>query len=198
MLLLASQSPRRRELLKLLDIPFRIVEIKDVKEEYDENLTPDQIPLYLSKLKAEAYVGELKDDDILITADTVVALGERVLGKPSGSEDAKRMLRELSGRTHKVITGVTLSTRKTSVTFSSVTEVKFSELSDEAINYYVDRYKPFDKAGAYGIQEWIGAVGIESIKGSYYNVMGLPVHRLHKELLPFIHLLPELSPRNGI
>lgn len=186
MLLLASQSPRRRELLQLLNIPFSIVEIKNVKESYDPTMNPEEVPEYLSRLKASAYKDFLNVNDVLITADTIVLLEGKILGKPKGEEDAKRMLSNLSGKTHKVITGVTITTQKTSVTFSSVTEVKFSNLSKAEIDYYVSEFKPLDKAGAYGIQEWIGAVGVESIDGSFYNVMGLPVHRLYKELRPFI------------
>lgn len=186
MLLLASQSPRRRELLQLLNIPFSIVEIKNVKESYDPTMNPEEVPEYLSRLKASAYKDFLNDNDVLITADTIVLLEGKILGKPKDEEDAKKMLSNLSGKTHKVITGVTITTQKTSVTFSSVTEVKFSDLSTAEIDYYVSEFKPLDKAGAYGIQEWIGAVGVESIDGSFYNVMGLPVHRLYKELRPFI------------
>lgn len=185
MLLLASQSPRRRELLKMLDIDFRIVELKDIEENYPADLDPMLVPEYLSKLKAGAYSSQLNPDDILITADTVVILDNEIIGKPHDLEDARRMLSKLSGRTHKVVTGVTLSSTKKSVTFSSVTDVRFAEISQEEIDLYVSKYHPLDKAGAYGIQEWIGAVGIEGIVGSFYNVMGLPVYRLYKELLLF-------------
>lgn len=185
MLLLASKSPRRRELLKMLDIPYRIVDLKDVDETYPFDLEPEKVPEFLSKLKTEAYRPELTGDDILITADTVVIIDNDIIGKPRDLEDAKRMLKKLSGRIHKVVTGVTLSSVKKSVTFSVVTDVEFSELSDGEISFYVDKYKPLDKAGAYGIQEWIGAVGVASIDGSFYNVMGLPVHRLYKELSLF-------------
>ena len=186
MLLLASRSPRRRELLKLLDIPFTIVDIRDVEESYSSDLPPEKVPEFLSQLKAAAYSGSLLDGDILITADTVVLLEDKILGKPADLDEAKNMLQALSGKTHKVITGVTLTTKQTSVTFSSVTEVKFSRLSPIDIDFYVESFRPLDKAGAYGIQEWIGAIGVESINGSFYNVMGLPVHKLYHELLPFI------------
>ena len=186
MLLLASRSPRRRELLKLLNIPFTIVDLKDVEESYSPDLSPEKIPEFLSKLKAEAYSDSLLDDDILITADTVVLLEDKILGKPGNLDEARNMLNALSGKTHKVITGVTLTTKQTSVTFSSVTEVKFSHLSPIDIDFYVENFRPLDKAGAYGIQEWIGAIGVESINGSFYNVMGLPVHKLYHELLSFI------------
>ena len=197
MILLASKSPRRHELLKMLDIPFKFVDLKDVKETYNDELTSEEIPKYLSQLKANDYKDKLKDDELLITADTLVALGDKIMGKPSNLEEARHMLRQLSGKIHNVITGVTISSNKTSITFSSITEVKFAKLSDETINYYINNYHPLDKAGAYGIQEWIGAIGIESIKGSYYNVMGLPIHQLYKELLPFIQGV-ELSPHNDI
>lgn len=185
MILLASKSPRRRELIKMLDVAFRVVELKDVEERYPDNLAPMKVPEYLSKLKATAYTPELKEGEILLTADTVVLLEDEIIGKPASLEDAKQMLNKLSGKTHKVVTGVTLSTIKKSVTFSSVTDVRFANLSWEEINYYVDTYKPLDKAGAYGIQEWIGAVGIEAIDGSFYNVMGLPIHQLYRRLLLF-------------
>lgn len=197
MILLASKSPRRRELLKMLNLPFETVNIKEVEETYSPELSPEEIPMYLSRLKAEAYKDNLKDSDILITADTVVALGNVIMGKPKDLEQAKEMLTELSGRVHKVITGVTITKKNASVTFNTVTEVKFSKLTPEEIDYYVDKYRPLDKAGAYGVQEWIGAVGVESLKGSYYNVMGLPVHRLYKELQAFIPS-SEIFPHTGI
>lgn len=185
MLLLASKSPRRRELLKMLDMPFEIVDLKDVDESYPDDLDKEKVPEFLSRLKADAYRSCLNEDNILITADTVVILDNEIIGKPENLEDAKCMLRKLSGRVHKVITGVTLSSQKKSVTFSTVTDVTFAPLSDAEINFYVDTYRPLDKAGAYGIQEWIGAVGVAGINGSFYNVMGLPVHRLYNELLLF-------------
>lgn len=185
MLLLASKSPRRRELLKMLDMPFEIVEIKDVEEVYPADLQKDKVPEFLSRLKAAAYTPLLKEDDVLITADTVVIIDEEIIGKPSDIADAKAMLRKLSGRVHKVVTGVTLTSTKKSVTFSTVTDVSFAPLSESEIDFYVDTYRPLDKAGAYGIQEWIGAVGVAAINGSFYNVMGLPVHRLYNELLLF-------------
>lgn len=185
MLLLASQSPRRRELLKMLDIPFEIVEIKSIAEIFPAELEKEKVPEYLSKIKAAAYIESLQDDDILVTADTVVILGDEIIGKPGNVEAAKTMLQKLSGKVHKVITGVTLSSKKKSVTFSTVTEVSFAPFSQAEIDYYVEKYQPFDKAGAYGIQEWIGAVGVAGINGSFYNVMGLPIHRLYNELLLF-------------
>lgn len=185
MLLLASKSPRRRELIKMLDIPFRTVELKDVEEIYSSELPKEKVPEFLSRLKAEAYFSELKEGDILITADTIVLLDDEIIGKPGDAEEAKEMLSKLSGKIHRVVTGVTITSTKKSVTFSSITEVTFSSLTSDEIEYYVSNYNPLDKAGAYGIQEWIGAVGISGIRGSYYNVMGLPVNRLYKELLLF-------------
>lgn len=169
----------------MLDLPFEIAELKNVNEIYPSDLPLEKVPEYLSQMKAEAYKDELKESDIIITADTVVILGNELIGKPKDRNDAKKMLEKLSGNTHRVITGVTITGQKKSVTFSVVTEVKFAELSKEEIDSYVEKYNPLDKAGAYGIQEWIGAAGVESINGSFYNVMGLPVHRLYKELLFF-------------
>lgn len=168
----------------MLNIPFKIVEI-DIDEKYPKELPAEEVPEYLSKLKSSAYLENLEDNDILITADTVVILDNEIIGKPHDEEEAKRMLRKLSGRVHRVVTGVTLTGKKKSATFSTVTDVTFAPLTDAEIDFYVDTYKPFDKAGAYGIQEWIGAVGVAGINGSYYNVMGLPVHRLYNELLLF-------------
>lgn len=169
----------------MLDIPFETVDIKDVREVYPDSLPKDKVPEYLSQLKAEAYRPELGNDDILVTADTVVIIDDKIIGKPRDREDAVSMLATLSGRTHRVVTGVTLTSKEKSATFSVVTDVSFAPLSTEQIEFYVDRYKPFDKAGAYGIQEWIGAVGVAGINGSFYNVMGLPVHQLYKELSRF-------------
>lgn len=185
MLLLASKSPRRRELLKMLDVPFQIINLKDVNEEYPGELSKEKVPEFLSNLKAQAYMTDLKDDDILLTADTVVILEGEIIGKPRTEWDAKNMLRKLSGKIHQVVTGVTLASTKKTVTFSTVTDVTFAPLSENEIDYYVEKYHPLDKAGAYGIQEWIGAVGVAGIKGSFYNVMGLPIHRLYNELLIF-------------
>lgn len=169
----------------MLDIPFRIIEIKDVKETYPLELEKEKVPAYLSQLKASAYEPELGEDDILLTADTVVILDNEIIGKPRDLKEAGSMLRKLSGKMHKVVTGVTLTSKEKSATFSTVTEVNFAPLSDAEIDFYVENYRPLDKAGAYGIQEWIGAVGIAGINGSYYNVMGLPVHRVYNELLLF-------------
>lgn len=181
-ILLASKSPRRQELMQLLDLKFEIPASLEVEETYPDSLPCEKIPEYLSQKKASAYKDSLKDNEILVTADTVVIIDSEILGKPHSELEAKTMLRKLSGNTHKVVTGVTITSLSTQKTFSSITEVDFDVLSDEEIEHYVKKYQPFDKAGAYGIQEWIGAVGIKAIRGSFYNVMGLPVHRLYKEL----------------
>ena len=182
-LLLASNSPRRRELLGLLDLEYEIVAPRPVEEIYPADLPAEEVAPYLSALKASAYVGLPKGDEIIVTADTVVVCEGLILGKPKDREDAVAMLNMLSGKTHKVVTGVTLMSERRTVTFSETTLVTFDALSDSMIETYVDRYRPFDKAGAYGIQEWIGCVGISGINGCYYNVMGLPLHALHTHLL---------------
>ncbi len=186
MILLGSQSPRRKELLEGLDLDFRIVRI-ECEEHYPDNLRGADIPLYLAKLKADAYSSLLQDDDILVTADTIVWCDGCMLGKPADEAEARRMLRFLSGKEHEVITGVCLTTCGRQKTFSVTSKVRFAQLTDSQIDYYVGKYLPFDKAGAYGIQEWIGYVGVESISGSYYNVMGLPVQRLYRELQNLRH-----------
>lgn len=185
MIFLASKSPRRRELLKLLDITFEIAPDKEIEEIYPPTLEPKKVPEFLSQLKSKIYLSSLKEGDILITADTIVIIEEKIIGKPVNKDDAKRMLRLLSGKTHQVVTGVTITSTKKSRSFSVTTNVTFALLSDAEIDYYLEKYKPYDKAGAYGIQEWIGAVGISGITGSFYNVMGLPVHRLYNELQLF-------------
>ena len=184
-IILASGSPRRRELLGMLDIPFRVMTGIDVDESYPSTLDPRQVPLFLANLKADAYLAEIKDNDLIITADTVVIVDNEVIGKPQNREDAINMLRKLSGKTHSVISGVTVVTSSRRESFDAETLVHFGQLSDSEIEYYVDRYKPYDKAGAYGIQEWIGAVGVTGINGSYYNVMGLPINRLYRLLTSF-------------
>lgn len=184
-IVLASNSPRRRELLAGLDLSFEIRVIPGLEENPPSSLPPQEIPLFLSKQKAEAYLPALEDQVLLITADTIVWDGEEVIGKPKSREDAVRMLRKLSGHEHQVVTGVCLTTTKRQVAFSVASSVRFSSLAPEEIAYYVDKYKPYDKAGAYGIQEWIGYVGVEGISGSFYNVMGLPVQRLYQELKKF-------------
>ena len=179
---MASNSPRRRELLADLGIEFQVRTLEGIDESYPHDLPVLEIAEYISRKKAHAYQAEMADDELIITADTVVILGDEVLGKPKDADDARRMLRELSGKTHKVVTGVTIVTASATRSFSAVTDVEFAELSDEDINYYVDNYRPLDKAGAYGIQEWIGCMGVRHINGSFYNVMGLPLHRLYTEI----------------
>lgn len=185
-IILGSNSPRRRELLAGLDLSFDVHVIPGLEENYPDSLQPQEIPVFLSKQKAEAYLSTLEDQVLLITADTIVWNETEVIGKPKDREDAIRMLRSLSGHEHQVVTGVCLTTTKKQETFSVVSSVRFASLTDEEIIYYVDKYKPFDKAGAYGIQEWVGYVGVESISGSFYNVMGLPVQRLYQELKRFV------------
>lgn len=182
-LLLASGSPRRRELLDKLGVEVVRAHLKDVDENYPSTMKAEEVAAHLSRKKAEAYIGEIAPDEVLITADTVVVDGNRVLGKPHDEAEAREMLRELSGHCHKVITGVTLATATDMRTFSETTEVEFAELSDAEIAYYVEHYRPLDKAGAYGIQEWIGYIGIEGIRGDYYNVMGLPLRQLYRQLV---------------
>ena len=179
---LASNSPRRRELLADLGIEYTVRTLKGIDESFPPELPVLEIAEYISRKKAHAYQSEMNPGELIITADTVVILGDEVLGKPTDSDDARRMLRELSGKTHKVVTGVTIVTNDKISSFSAVTEVEVAQLSDEDINYYVDNYQPLDKAGAYGIQEWIGCMGVRHINGSFYNVMGLPLHRLYTEL----------------
>ncbi|MBR5060947.1 MAG: septum formation protein Maf [Prevotella sp.] len=179
-IILSSNSPRRRELLAGLDIPFEVKVLEGIDESYPENLPVEEIPQYIAKEKADAY--QVADDEIVLTADTVVVLGSEILGKPVDDADARRMLRELSGKTHRVITGVCLTSTERQSLFAVVSEVTFKSLSDDEIDYYVTHYHPLDKAGAYGIQEWIGYVGVTSLKGSYFNVMGLPVQRIYEEL----------------
>lgn len=186
-LLLASQSPRRRELIAGSGIPFTLTAKYDCEECYPATLATEEVPAYLSRLKSEAYPEALAENDILLTADTVVILEGEVLGKPKDRTDAILMLGRLAGNRHTVITGVTLRTATRTETFSARSDVWFRPLTEEEITYYVDTCKPFDKAGSYGIQEWIGYVGIERIDGSFYNVMGLPIQRLYLELEKFIN-----------
>ena len=183
---LASASPRRRELLKGLDIAFTVEPGKDEREAFSEGMPHFAIPEFLARHKSETFHRDLEPREVLITADTLVFLDEKVLGKPDGREGAVEMLRALSGRTHTVTTGMALRTLERIHTFSDTTEVDFKLLTDDEIAYYVDHYQPYDKAGAYGIQEWIGFVGITAIRGSYFNVMGLPVQRLYTELCDFL------------
>ncbi len=184
-LILASQSPRRKELLEGLGIPFCVRVIEGIDESFPEDLPIEDIPVYISKQKASVYAKCIAEDEVVLTADTVVVCQGQVLGKPKDEDDARRMLNLLSGRTHEVITGVTVKTREEEKSFSVVTEVQFKSLTPQEIDFYIRRFKPFDKAGAYGIQEWIGYIGVISIRGSYFNVMGLPVQRIYEELRTF-------------
>ena len=186
-IILGSASPRRQELLKSLGIDFEI-RAKDLKEKYPENLKEKEISEFLAIQKSEQLSKTLKSDEILITADTIVVKGDRVLNKPKDKLEAKEMLQFLSGDEHSVITSVCLRNQQKKLVFSSITKVFFKPLSNAEINYYVEEYKPFDKAGAYGIQEWIGLVGIEKIEGSYFNVVGLPVVKLYQKLIQFVAL----------
>lgn len=181
-LILSSNSPRRKELLGGLGIPFEVRIIENIDESYPNSLAPLEVASYISKKKAEAYKNTLKDNEILITADTIVLCENHILGKPQNEQDAFHMLKMLSGKTHQVVTGVTMLHKDKMNNFSVVTDVTFKPLSDTEINYYINTYQPFDKAGAYGIQEWIGYVGVTELKGSYFNVMGLPIQRIYEEL----------------
>ena len=183
-IILASGSPRRQMLLKGLDIPFEI-KLKEIEEKFPSHLKREEIALYLCELKASAFQNEMDDNTIVITADTIVWIKDRILNKPKDYTDAVNILTQLSGNMHEVITGVCLKTNKKTHSFYALTKVFFKPLSQEEIKYYVSRYKPYDKAGAYGAQEWIGYVAIERIEGSYFNVMGLPTRLLYQELLKF-------------
>ena len=198
-ILLASNSPRRRELLvvgiarpdrvqqrqRVCDLDYRVTALPEVDESYPDTLSGEEIPLYISQEKAAAYRRFMKDNTLLITADTIVWLDGKVYGKPRDIADAKAMLQALSGKTHTVITGVTLTSLQKQISFAVSTEVTFAALGDDEIDYYVETYRPLDKAGAYGVQEWIGYIGVTGLKGSYYNVMGLPIQRLYTELKKF-------------
>ncbi|MDE6753053.1 MAG: Maf family nucleotide pyrophosphatase [Muribaculaceae bacterium] len=182
---LASKSPRRRELMQMLRVPFTVLTIGGIDESFPDDIPLTEVPEYVSNIKAEAYRKHLKDKELVITADTMVISGNKILGKPKDGREAMEMLNDLSGKTHLVATGVTIATLDLKVSFTTITEVTFASISDKEIDYYVKNYQPFDKAGAYGIQEWIGAVAVSGINGSFYNVMGLPVHRLFRELSKF-------------
>ena len=181
--ILASGSPRRRELMAGLGVNYEVRILPDVDESYPDTLQGEEIPLYIAKEKAHAYIPMMQPDELIITADTIVWLDGKVLGKPRDREDALQMLRTMSGRTHEVFTGVCITTTDWQRSFTAQTEVRFATLSEDEIIYYVDNFKPMDKAGAYGVQEWIGFIGVENISGSYYNIMGLPVQKLYRELL---------------
>ena len=186
-LILASNSPRRRELLAGLGYPYEVRVLSDIDESYPDHLRGGDVAAYISRAKAEAYKPTMAADELVITADTIVCLDEKVLGKPADEDEAMSMLRSLSGRTHQVYTGVTIaSLAAETTTFVSCSSVTFTELTDEEIRHYVTHYRPMDKAGSYGIQEWIGYIGVERIEGSYFNVMGLPVQRLYSELKKYL------------
>lgn len=179
---LASNSPRRKELLGGLGIGYEVKTMPDIDESYPDGLCMEEVPVYIARSKADAYRPLMEPDELIITADTIVWLDGVVMGKPKDEEEARDMLRRLSGQTHQVVTGVCLTTIDRQQSFATVTDVTFDRLTEEEITHYVSRYQPMDKAGAYGIQEWIGYVGVRSIKGSYFNVVGLPIQRLYQEL----------------
>lgn len=179
-IVLASNSPRRKELLSGLGLDYEVRTLQGLDESYPEGLSMEEIPMYISRKKAAAYT--LKPDELLITADTIVYLEGEVLGKPADEAEAKEMLHKLSGKTHQVVTGVTLTTKEFQHAFASVSQVTFAQLTEAEIDHYVTQYRPLDKAGAYGIQEWIGYIGVTALEGSYFNVMGLPVQRLYSEM----------------
>ena len=184
-IILASNSPRRRELLAGLDIPFEVRVLPGIDESYPDDMDVTLTAEYIAHKKAEAYRKALTGNELVITADTVVIVDGEVLGKPHDADEAKAMLHKLSGKTHQVITGVCITTAERQRRFSVKSDVTFKTLSNNETDYYVDTYKPFDKAGAYGIQEWIGYIGVTALNGSYFNVMGLPVQRIYNELLLF-------------
>ncbi|MDD4515123.1 Maf-like protein [Massilibacteroides sp.] len=184
-IILGSNSPRRKTLLAGLDIDFEVKTIADIDESYPDSLPFEEVPLFIAGKKAEAFRSSLQSNELLITADTVVVTDTEIVGKPKDKADAVRILNCLSGRDHRVITGVHLVAKDKTSCFSVISTVSFARLEPEEINYYLEKYSPYDKAGSYGIQEWIGYIGVESINGSFYNVMGLPVQRLYKELQRF-------------
>lgn len=184
-IILGSKSPRRQHLLNELGINFEVVVMDGIKEVYPPELKNTEIPVYLAELKANSYQSYMKDDSLLITADTIVWIDNKVLGKPEDSDNAFRIIKQLSGNMHQVITGVCLLSKHKKITFHAITDVFFSKLTDDEITFYIENYKPFDKAGGYGIQEFIGYIGVERINGSYFNVMGLPIQKLYSELKSF-------------
>lgn len=184
-IVLASNSPRRKELLQRMGVNFKVRTLFGIDESYPDSLRGEDIVRYISRNKAQAYRSSMAPNELLITADTIVYVEGEVMGKPKTAEQAKEMLHKLSGKSHQVITGVTIVTADRTEDFGVTSQVKFAEITDEEINFYADNYLPFDKAGAYGIQEWIGIVAVEEIKGSYFNVVGLPVQRLYQKLRTF-------------
>lgn len=185
-IILSSNSPRRKELLAGLGVDFEVRVLKGVDERYPDDIPLNEVPLYIAIEKASTYT--VAKDELVVTADTVVIVDNEILGKPKDRAEAYGMLRKISGKTHQVVTGVCLTTIDDQRSFTVTTDVEFKELSDNEIYYYIDKYRPFDKAGAYGIQEWIGYVGVLSLKGSYYNVMGLPVQRIYEEFTSYFGL----------
>ena len=183
--LLASNSPRREELLRGIDIDFEIKVLPDIDESYPADLPNEEVAEYVALKKASSYINSLKKDELMITADTVVLLDNKIYGKPTTKEEAKEMLHDLSGKSHRVISGVCLTSTTKQTSFSVTSDVEFSVLSNKEIDYYIERYAPFDKAGSYGVQEWIGYIGVKHISGSYFNIMGLPIQRLYRELISF-------------
>ncbi|MDE7345277.1 MAG: Maf family nucleotide pyrophosphatase [Muribaculaceae bacterium] len=181
-IVLASKSPRRKELLGMLDVPFKIKVKEGIDESYPADMPVVEVPEFLSRLKGNAYAEDIKGNEMVITADTVVILDGKIYGKPHDDTDAVEMLMQLQGRTHTVVSGVCIATKEKIVSFTTSTDVTFAPLTRAEVEWYVDNYRPLDKAGAYGIQEWIGCAAVAGINGSYYNVMGLPVHQLYKVL----------------
>lgn len=184
-IILASNSPRRKELLRGLDIAFDVCVQPDIAEDYPADTAPADVAAYISREKANAYKDTIAENELIITADTVVIVGNEILGKPHDDAEAKEMLHKISGRKHQVVTGVCLTTTEKQRCFSVSTDVTFKNLKEEEIDYYIETYSPLDKAGAYGIQEWIGYIGVTALEGSYFNVMGLPVQRIWEELNRF-------------
>ncbi len=184
-ILLASNSPRREELLRGIDIDFEVKILPDIDESYPSDLPIENVAEFVAQKKASSYIDNLKNDELLITADTVVILDKVIYGKPTNKEEAKEMLCALSGKTHRVISGVCLASTTKQTSFSVASYVEFTELTNEEIDYYINRYAPFDKAGSYGVQEWIGYIGVKHISGSYFNIMGLPIQRLYSEMKRF-------------
>ncbi len=183
--LLGSNSPRREELLRGIDIDFEVKALPEIDESYPQEIPVEEIAEFLAIKKADAYKPSLGDDELVITADTVVLLDGKMYGKPTNKQDAKEMLATLSGKTHRVVSGVCITTTKKQTSFSETSEVEFATLTSQEIEYYVMRYSPFDKAGAYGVQEWIGYIGVTHINGSFHNIMGLPIQRIYSELKKF-------------
>ncbi len=183
-IILMSKSPRRRQILENLGIKFEVQE-QEINETYPETLKLEEIPIYLAELKASAFEFNTSKNELIIAADTIVAINNEILGKPENRNEAEKMLKTLSGKSHKVITGVCLKSKNKQLSFSETTIVDFKPLSEHEISFYIDTYQPYDKAGGYAIQEWIGLVGIRKIEGSYFNVVGLPVQRLYEELIKF-------------